>query len=111
MVSHGEGSSNLERRANELPECAYKAGTNIRIQLFFFWIPYTYETRCNSNKPRFGQNSKSNIPRTRATQVEDDQPQSAPPDIQPSVSHLYTVPEHHFDLSHPDPDQDANQDF
>jgi hypothetical protein len=36
MVSHGEGSSNLERRANELPECAYKAGTNIRIQLFFF---------------------------------------------------------------------------
>jgi hypothetical protein len=36
MVSHGEGSSNLERRANEPPECAYKAGTNIRIQLFFF---------------------------------------------------------------------------
>jgi hypothetical protein len=36
MVSHGEGSSNLERQANELPECAYKAGTNICIQLFFF---------------------------------------------------------------------------
>jgi hypothetical protein len=67
--------------------------------------------RFNSNKPRFGQNSKSNNPRTRATQVDDDQPQSAPPDIQPSVSHLYTVPEHHFDLSHPDPDHDANQDF
>jgi hypothetical protein len=67
--------------------------------------------RCFNNAPRFGQNSKLNNPRTRATHVNEERPTSAPPDIQPSVSHLYTVPEHHFDLSHPDPDHDVNQDF
>jgi hypothetical protein len=64
-----------------------------------------------NNTPRFGQNSKSNNPRTHATHVEEERPTSAPPDIQPSVSHLYRVPEHHYDLSHPDPDHDVNQDF
>jgi len=65
----------------------------------------------NNNQSCFGQNSKSNNPRTRATQVDDDLPQSTPPDIQPLVSHLYTVPEHHFNLLHPDPDHEVNQDF
>jgi hypothetical protein len=31
-------------------------------------------------------------------------------DPEPTLSHLYTVPEHHFDLSHPNPDHN-NQDF
>jgi len=67
--------------------------------------------RFNSTPSRFGQNSKPNNPRTRATRVDNDQDPPAPPDIQPSVSHLYTVPGHHFDLSAPDPDHDINQDF
>ena len=32
-------------------------------------------------------------------------------DTQPTVSHLYTIPEHHFDTSFQDPDHDINQDF
>jgi hypothetical protein len=56
-------------------------------------------------------NYRNNPPRTRATEIDRDRPESPPPtDPPPTVSHLYTIPEHHFDLSHPDPDL-SNLDF
>jgi hypothetical protein len=73
--------------------------------------PMKPRRRFNPNQSRFGQNNKSSTPRTRATHVEEDQTQPTPTDAPPSISHLYTIPEHHFDLSHPDPDHDHNQDF
>ena len=64
------------------------------------------------NKNRFrGGPPRNNTPRTRSTQVDDDKSTETPvPESPPNVARLYSIPEHHFDLSHPDPDVD-NQDF
>jgi hypothetical protein len=65
----------------------------------------------NRNRGGRGGPPRNNTPRTRSTQVDDTPPTETPiPDSPPTVSRLYSIPEHHFDLSHPDPDVD-NQDF
>ena len=65
------------------------------------------------NRKRFGNRNHNQPPRTRGTEVDDLEPNDLVPnnnDPALSISRIYPVPEHHFDLSHPDPDF-LEQDF
>ena len=55
--------------------------------------------------------TRSQPPRTRATEVSQERPDSPKVDDQPTISKLWTIPETSFDTSHPDPDYDNTGDF
>jgi hypothetical protein len=50
-------------------------------------------------------------PKTRALTTDEPKPDEPTPDPEPTVARLYTIPDHHFDYSHPDPDVDVHSDF
>jgi hypothetical protein len=62
-----------------------------------------------NNRSRFS--SRNQPPRTRAAEVNEERPDSPKIDEQPTISHLWTIPEHEMDYSHPDPDYDNTGDF
>ena len=65
----------------------------------------------SQNRQNFWGGPSRNNPWTQATQINDDKATETPlPESPPTIFHLYAIPEHHFDLSHPDPDIN-NQDF
>jgi len=70
-----------------------------------------WHDKCPVKPQRRNTGPRPNPPRTRATEVEDETTTQTTPEPLPTVSHLYTIPEHHFDTSFQDPDHDINQDF
>ena len=66
----------------------------------------------NRKRFGFGNKNRNQLPCTRATEVDEPDSNDTPAtnDPAPSVSRIYPVPEHHFDLFHPNPDF-LEQDF
>ena len=70
--------------------------------------PGHWHDKCPVKPQRRNNRSHPNPPCTRTTKVEEETTTQSTPEPQPTISHLYMIPEHHFDTSFQDPDHKIN---